>query len=139
LSFEYPDTWTPVVLDDPKAGIALRSPNYQTLYSGKVEYPGEMFISRISNPDNIPADELFWTFDDTSRFWFQEQEYERVSLSSRETIVFPDIVNQVSANRHRLYILIECDKYLMSVSYIYEGFGPYTDVARRVADSVICE
>lgn len=136
ISFQHPDDWTIIDLPDPKAGVALRSPKYSTISSGNVDYSGEIYVNTITNSQNLSIQELFDTFNDTSRFWFDNYQYENVSYNGLSGVQFPKI-QESGQSYSRTDIYLTCPDKIVSLSYLYEE-DKYPDIVNEIAKTVSC-
>jgi len=123
----YPEDWEVVVLENEKAGFALRSPEYSPIpiQSGKFYYDGEIYIDDISNPKNLSIEELFQTFDDLSGVWFSKYDYEEVGVGKWKAVYFPEL-----REIHRENYYVSTNRKLYSFGYKYSESRKNPDVSR---------
>lgn len=136
ISFQYPSTWEAIDLTDSKAGVALRSPEYKTISSGKVDFSGEIYVSPIRNPENLSIEDLYATFNDTSNSWFKKFEHSNVSYNKLTGVKFPNI-KEDGQLFERTDINIACDGKIVSFTYMYEE-EKYQAELQQIAKSLAC-
>jgi len=132
FTFRYPSDWQVIALEDPRAGVAVRSPQYTPIREGSVTYEGEMYISSVDNPQNLSAEELFKTFDDTSRFWFTKHAHENVQLGNNRATYFRSFIEEGQA---RSLILISGTGLIANLDYLYKN-DTVRDVFETIASTV---
>jgi hypothetical protein len=120
MNFEikYPEEWEIKKLTDPKAGFVLRSNNYKPLTEGSVGYEGEIFINKISNPNNLEIINLIKTFDDTSRFWPIKFKYSEKLNNDHEQVIF-DLINEGKYGRKEVFIRGKKEVFILE--YLFEA------------------
>lgn len=137
ISFQYPKDWTVIDLPDPKAGVALRSPQYKTISSGNIDFSGEIYVNTIANPQNISVEDLFDTFSDTARFWFDKYEYQDIIYDGLSGVKFPKF-KENNESYFRTEIFLVCGNKIVSISYFYEE-EKYQDILENIANSLSCD
>ncbi len=135
LHFQYPNSWK---LTDKKTGIALTSPTYQTIRSGEIELTGEIFIRSFEKPITFSIEDLFDTFDDTSRLWFEKYQHEKVTYNGISAIIFPKF-QEGNEGYYQTEILFGCGENVISLSYSdKDGSGEYQDTLKQIANTISC-
>lgn len=128
FTFRYPPNWQVVSLGDSKAGVALRSPDYSPIRDGDVTLKGEIYVNSLNNPQNLSPEELFSTFDDTSRLWFSKFPYEAHQFGSNSATYFRSFEDNGPT---RSTILIQGQGLIAELDYLYNN-----DSARDVLETI---
>lgn len=144
LTIKYPQSWSVVVLENEKAGIALRSPAYVPIKSGEVTYDGEIYVNSIPNPKSLSIKNLYETFDDTSRFWFSQFPYEELTITGRKSIHFSGIDelmisntgNMITDKREEFIVQGNKKVFYFSFSYLKENKNStISEIFRRIVEN----
>lgn len=118
FSIKVPGNWQLTELTDAAAGIALRSPSYQLLTAGLVEYQGEFYVRTIPNPNNLDIPDLFALFNDTSNSWFEQFDHEQLTINGYEAIKFP-LIHEAGQTIDKTLYLVKIPDQVFSLSYLY--------------------
>jgi len=135
-SFKYPNNWDVVELSDPKAGIALKSSEYQPINSGSVEYSGEIYVSSLSNPENLSAQELFETYSDSSRFWFEKYSNDDEIMNGKAVTYFRSFTEDGQEYSQGL-ILVPSEDKIISVNYYFVEDDIRREEFENIASTVV--
>jgi hypothetical protein len=108
-SFSAPSSWTVAKLADPKAGYSLT--------------PGDgskstIYVNAIPNPTNASIQQLFSTFDDTSRLWFDRYAHSAVTINGLQAVRFAPFKESGDAVT-RIEVAIKGATQVATLSYQY--------------------
>lgn len=79
-------------LPDDSAGVVFRHPEAAQLDSFGPVYNNDIFVRGIPNPNNLSIPDLFDTFSDSSRFWFDNYTYMPIVVNGNDGYFFSDLV-----------------------------------------------
>ena len=85
IRIKYPENWEIIVLEDANSDIGIRSPIHFN------NYVDSLYFGLIQNTKNLSIEDLFTTFDDTSRLIFSRNSHENVIVSGRSGVHFSEI------------------------------------------------
>ncbi len=135
FTFRYPPDWQVFSLEDPKAGIVLRSPNYSPVTDAATAFRGEIYIRSLSNPSNLSAEDLFDTFSDTSRFWFGRYAHQDTQFGINTAIYFPPF-REDGSSYDRSIILVPDGATLIELSYLFVSVDTVRPEFEAIAGTV---
>ena len=135
VRIKYPEDWSVVVLENEKAGFALRSPAYIPIQSGVVTYKGEIYVDNYSNPNQLSIENLFKTFDDGSGAIFSKNVYKDVIVSGLSGVHFPEVVDGRYYNE--AYVLMgNRITYSFSYEYLRDQKNPViSEILQKIVES----
>lgn len=103
---------------DPNAGVVFRIGD--TPQIGEGIFNGDIVVTAILNPNNLSIPNLFATFNDTSRFWFQRFSYTPVTINNLQGFLFSEIADAgPQYNYVRSVLLLAMEGRVISVSMFH--------------------
>ena len=127
FEIRYPKNWELVNLGDfyvGNTGVVLKSPNYKPIKDGNVIHKGEIYIHGIENKNDLSIEDLFDTFNDTSRFWFDKFKHKDIIINGNFGVIFDYIQEDSHPSIHQSNIksinaYIKGDKKVIGISYLF--------------------
>lgn len=133
---KFPPDWTLVELEDSKAGIALRSPDFISTQDGNVTESGEIYVNTIPNKSNFDIETLFGTFADGSNFWFDNYSHEDIKIGDFDAVKFPPFKEECEDCSFRIEIYVPVEDRVISFSYSFADDNKYEDLLLEIAETL---
>jgi hypothetical protein len=127
FQISFPSDWEVAEYEDPKAGFALKSPNYQPISNdskGRFFYKGEINIDLHENRSSLELKEFIDSFSDMSGTWIERFPYSEIKIGAYDAIMFSEFNDSQepyysTPNNNRVVFLEINDAEVVSFSYVY--------------------